>query len=128
MTLPQAEKAIANGIYAAVAWLILDLGFLFQEHGAGTLSVLLSEPVLAAGIIIFTACILGLFYKSRLAAGVLFLLFIVGLVVPMVQGRIPSGMLLIFSLVVLYFLLTAVLGTFNYHQLKTANQTDNKPD
>ncbi len=43
MTLPQAEKAIANGIYAAVAWLILDLGFLFQEHGAETLSILISS-------------------------------------------------------------------------------------
>lgn len=126
MTLPQAEKAIANGIYAAVAWLILDLGFLFQEHGAETLSILISQPVLAVGVIIFVVCILGLFYKSRLAAGVLFLLFVVGLVLPMVQGKFPSGMLLIFSLVVLYFLLTALLGTFNFHQLKTGKQTDIK--
>ena len=128
MTLPQAEKAIANGIYAAVAWLILDLGFLFREHGAETPSVLISQPELAAGVIIFIFCILGLFYKSRLAAGVLFLLFIVGLVLPMVQGKIPSGMLLLFSLVVLYFLLTAVLGTVNYHQRKTVKQTDSRPD
>ena len=128
MTLPQAEKAIANGVYAAVAWLILDLGFLFQEHGAQTPSVLISQPVLAAGLIIYGVCILGLFHKSRLAAGVLFLLFLVGLVLPMAQGKIPSGMLLIFSLVVLYFLLTAVLGTFNFHQLKTRKESDIKPE
>ncbi len=58
----------------------------------------------------------------------LFLLFVVGLVLPMVQGKFPSGMLLIFSLVVLYFLLTALLGTFNFHQLKTGKQTDIKPE
>jgi uncharacterized membrane protein YidH (DUF202 family) len=128
MTLPQAEKAIINGIYAAVAWLILDLGFLFQEHGGRTLSVLISRPVLAVGAAIVIVCVVGLFYKSRLAAGVLFLLFVVPLVLRMTQGAIPSGMLLIFSLVLLYFLLTAVLGTFNYHQLKTGGQTDTKPD
>ena len=128
MTLSQAEKAITNGIYAAVAWLILDLGFLFQEHGERTVSVLVSQPALAAGAVIVIACIVGLFYKSRLAAGVLFLLFVVPLVLRMTQGAIPSGMLLIFSLVLLYFLLTAVLGTFNYHQLKTGGQTDTKPD
>jgi len=128
MNLPQAEKAIVNGIYAAVAWLLLDLGFLFQEHGERTLSILISQPALAAGAAIVIVCIVGLFYKSRLAASVLFLLFVVPLVLRMIQGEIPSGTLIVFSLVLLYFLLTAVLGTFNYHQLKTSNQTDTKPD
>ena len=128
MTLPQAEKAIVNGIYAAVAWLLFDLGILFQEHGERTLSILISRPALAAATAIVIVCIVGLFYKSRLAAGVLFLLFVVPLILRLSQGEIPSGMLLIFSLVVLYFLLTAVLGTFNYHQFKTSNQTDTKLD
>lgn len=128
MTLSQAETAITNGIYAAVAWLILDLGLLFQEHGERTVSVLISQPALAAGAVIVIVCIVGLFYKSRLAAGILFLLFVVPLVLRMTQGAMPSGMLLIFSLVLLYFLLTAVLGTFNYHQLTTGGQTDTKPD
>ncbi len=128
MNLRQAEKAIVNGIYAAVAWLLLDLGILFQEHGERTLSILISQPALAAGAAIVIVCIVGLFYKSRLAASVLFLLFVVPLVLRMAQGEIPSGVLIVFSLLLLYFLLTAVLGTFNYHQLKTSNQTDTKPD
>ena len=128
MTLPQAEKAIVNGIYAAVAWLILDLGFLFQEHGEQTLSILIAQPALAIGAVIVIVCIVGLVYKSRLAAGVLFLLFLVPTVMRLLQGVIPSGMLLIFSLVLLYFFLTAVLGAFNYHQLKTSGQRDTKPD
>ena len=128
MTLPQAEKAIVNGIYAAVAWLLLDLGFLFQEHGGRTFSILTSQPALAAGAAIVIVCIVGLFYKSRFAASVIFLLFVVPLVLRMVQGKIPSGTLMVFSLLLLYFLLTAVLGTFYYHQLKASNQTDSKPD
>ena len=128
MTLPQAEKAILNGIYAAIAWLLLDLGFLFQEHGPQTISVLLSQPALVVGVIVVVLCILGLFYKSRLAAGVLFLLFVLPLTLRLIQGEIPSGILLLFSLVLLYFLLTAVLGTFNYHQLVAADRTDTKPD
>ena len=128
MTLPQAEKAIVNGIYAAVAWLLLDLGFLFEEHGATTLSVLMSQPTLAISTIVVIICILGLVYKSRLAAGVLFLLFVVPIVMRLLQGTIPSGVLLIFSLVLLYFFLSAVLGAFTYHQLKTPKQTDTPPN
>ncbi len=128
MTLPQAEKAIANGIYAAVAWLILDLGFLFQEHGAQTLSVLISQPVLAVGVVVVIACIAGLVYKSRLAAGVLFLLFIVPNVLRVIQGNIPDGIFLIFALLLLYFLLTAVIGAFNYHQLTKGKPADAEPD
>ena len=128
MTLSQAENAIANGIYAAVAWLILDLGFLFQEHGEQVLSVLISRLELVAGVAIVIACIVGLFYKSRLAAGVLLLLFVVPLVIRMVQGKFPSGMLMIFSLVLLYFFLAAFLGAFNYHQLNRSNRSDTKSD
>ena len=118
MNLPKAEQAIVNGIYATVAWLILDLGLLLQEHGGQTLSVLVSRPEMAAGVIIVIACIAGLFYKSRLAAIALFLLFLVPLVLRTVQGMFPSTMILLFSLILLYFFLTAVLGTFSYHQLK----------
>ncbi len=118
MNLAKAEQAIVNGIYAAVAWLILDLGLLFQEHGAQTLSYLVSRPEMAAGTIIVVACIVGLFYKSRLAAITLFLLFLLPLVYRTVQAGLPSSMMLIFSLMLLYFFLTTVLGAFSYHQLK----------
>ena len=128
MNLPKAEQAIVNGIYAAVAWLILDLGLLFQEHGEQTLSVLASRPEMVAGATIVMACIAGLFYKSRLAAITLFLLFFVPLVLRAVQGAFPSTMFLLFSLILLYFFLTAVLGAFSYHHLKTLDKDTNKPD
>lgn len=127
MDLPKAEQAIINGIYAAVAWLILDFGFLLQEHGEQTLSFLISRPEMVAGAIIVIACITGLLYKSRLAAIVLFLLFLVPLVLRTVLGAFPSTMLIIFALVVLYFFLAAVLGTISYHHLKTLDQDVNKP-
>jgi hypothetical protein len=128
MNLPKAEQAIVNGIYATVAWLILDLGLLLQEHGEQTLSVLVSRPEMATGVIIVIACIVGLFYKSRLAAIAIFLLFLVPLVLRAVQGVFPSTMFLLFSLILLYFFLTAVLGTFSYHQLKTSDQDRDNPD
>lgn len=128
MNLPKAEQAIVNGIYAAVAWLLLDFGFLFQEHGEQTLYVLFSRPELAAGAIIVIACIVGLFYKSRLAAISLFLLFFVPLVLRAVQGVFPSTMLLFFSLILLYLFLTAILGAFSYHHLSNPDQDTKKLD
>ncbi len=117
MNLQKAEQAIINGIYAAVAWLLLDFGFLFQEHGEQMFSVLISRPKLVIGAIIVIVCIVGLLYKSRLAAISLFLIFLVPLVLRAVQGIFPSTMLLLFSLILLYFFLAAVLGTFSYRHL-----------
>ena len=127
MTLPKAEQAIINGIYAAVAWLVLDFGLLLQEHGEQTLSVLMSHPEMAAGAGIVVACIVGLFYKSRVAAVVLFILFIVPLVLRTVQGAFPSTMFVLFSLVLLYFFLTTVLGTVSYHHLNASKQDTSSP-
>ena len=128
MNLAKAEQAIVNGIYAAMAWLLLDFGLMFEEHGAQMFSVLVSEPEMAAGALIVIACIVGLFYKSRLAAGVLFLMFLVPLVIRAVQGAFPSAMMLLFSLILLYLFLAAVLGTFSYHQLKNAERDVREPD
>ena len=128
MNLQKAEQAIVNAIYAATAWLILDFGLLLQEHGKQTLSVLFSRPEMVAGAIIAIACISGLFYKSRLAAIVLFLLFLFPLVLRTVQGAFPSTMFLLFSLILLYFFLTAVLGTVSYHHLKKSDRNMNKPN
>jgi hypothetical protein len=120
MNLQSAEQAIVNAIYAAIAWLILDFGFLLLAHGKQTLAILVSRPEMAAGAIITIACIVGLFYKSRLAAIVLFLIFLLPLTIRAVQGVFPSTIFLLFSLILLYFFLTAVLGTFSYHHLKTS--------
>ena len=125
-SLKKAEQAILNGIYAAMAWLILDLGFLLQEHGGQALSVLASRPEMSVGVLIVILCIAGLFYKSRVASILLFLLFIVPQVLRAVQGSTPSAMSLLFSFVLLYFFLTAVLGTFSYHHLKTLEQEATK--
>ena len=119
MDISKAKQAIVNGIYAAIAWLILDFGLLLEEHGSETISVLISEPEMAVGGVIVIACIVGLFYKSRLAASVLFLLFVIPLLLRAIQGIFPSTMLLIFSLLLLYFFLTAMLGAFRYDYLKS---------
>lgn len=117
MDLQKAEQAIVNGIYAAIAWLLLDFGFLFQEHGEQMFHVLISRPELAIGALVVIACIVGLVYKSRLAAISLFLLFLVPLVLRAAQGIFPSTMLLLFSLILLYLFLAAILGAFSYHHL-----------
>jgi hypothetical protein len=128
MTLAKAEQAIINGIYAAAAWLILDLGQLFQQHRGQTFSILLSQTELLVGVVIAIACIVGLFYKSRLAAMVLFLVFLIPLVLRMAQGAFPSSMYLLFSLILLYFFYAAVLGTFSYHHLKQPDADAEGPD
>ena len=127
MNLQKSEQAIVNGVYAAVAWLILDFGLLFQAHGGQTLSILASRPEMVAGAVIVVGCIAGLRYKSRLATIVLFLLFVLPLILRTVQGVFPSTMFLLLSLVLLYFFLTAVLGAFRYHHLITLDQDTKEP-
>ena len=124
----KSEQAITNAVYAAIAWLILDLGLLLQEYGKQTFSILASQPQMTAGAVVTIACIAGLFFKSRLAASVLFLMFLLPLVLRAVQGTFPSAMTLLFSLVLLYFFLTAVIGTFSYHQAKTSGGHKDNPD
>ena len=126
MNLQKAEQAIVNAIYAAAAWLLLDFGLLFQEHGKKTLSVLVSQPEMIAGAVIVVVCIAGMFFKSRLAAIALFLLFLLHLVLRLVQGVFPSTMMFLFFLILLYFFFTGVLGTFRYHYLKTSERNTNK--
>ena len=128
MNLQKAEQAVINAIYAAIAWLILDFGFLLQEHGGQTFSVLVSRPEMLAGMLIAVACIVGLFFKSRLAAVVLFLIFLLPLVLRALQGVYPSSMFLLFALILLYFFLAAVLGAFSYHQLKASDRDMDKSD
>jgi K+-sensing histidine kinase KdpD len=128
MNLQKAEQAIVNAIYAAIAWLALDFGLLLQEHGGQAMEFLADQPEMAAGAIIAAACIVGLFYKSRFAAIVLFLIFLLPLVLRMVQGSFPPVMFLIFSLILLYFFLAGVIGTFSYHVLKNSDQVSNQSD
>lgn len=122
MNMQKAEQAIVNAIYAAVAWLLLDLGLLFQAHGSQTPVVLLASPMLALGMLVVIGCIIGLIYKSRVAAILLFLFFLLPQVLRMLQGSIPSDMMLIFFLVLLYFFLTGIFGIFRYHHLSKRDQ------
>lgn len=124
MNLRKAEQAIVNGIYAGIAWLALDFGLLLKEHGAQMFSILASRPVMALGGVIVIVCIAGLLYKSRTAAATLFVFFLVPLVLRSAQGMFPSAMMMIFSLILLYFFLAAVLGTFKYHQLIEAERNN----
>ena len=116
-SLRKAEQAVVNGIYAGIAWLLLDFGLLVREHGAQTVTAVVSQPEMVVGSVIVIACVAGLFYKSRTAASVLFVLFLIPLLLRAAQGVFPSAMMIIFSLVLLYFFLAAVLGTFRYHAL-----------
>lgn len=128
MDLQKSEQAITNAVYAAIAWLILDFGLLLQAYGTQAFSILASQPQMTAGAVVTIACIAGLFFKSRLAAVVLFLIFLLPMVLRTVQGAFPSAMTLLFSLVLLYFFLAAVIGTFSYHRLKMSGGHRDNPD
>ena len=122
MDIAKASQAMVNGIYGAVAWLILDLGMMLEQQGSQFLEALVSRPEMIAGVVIVILCIVGLVFKSRLAASVLFLLFLIPLLIRVVQGAIPSTMVLIFSLILLYLFLAAMLGAFRYHHLKSLEE------
>jgi phosphotransferase system glucose/maltose/N-acetylglucosamine-specific IIC component len=128
MDLQKAEQAITNGIYAGVAWVVLDFGLLLQEHGEQTISFLISQPPMLFGAVIGAACIVGMFYKSRLAAVSLFLLLLIPLILRGSTGALPPPMVLLFLCMILYFFLAAVIGTFSYHQLERPDQDTKKAD
>lgn len=123
-SLRKAEQAVVNGIYAGIAWLLLDFGLLVREHGAQMFTAIASRPEMVVGSVIVIACVVGLFYKSRTAASVLFTLFLIPLILRAVQGTFPPAMMMIFSLILLYFFLAAVLGTFKYHALIDVKRED----
>ncbi|MEL0585539.1 MAG: hypothetical protein AAES65_11775 [Candidatus Thiodiazotropha sp. (ex. Lucinoma kazani)] len=127
MNLQKAEQVIVSATYAAMAWLILDFGLLFQQHESQTFSILTSHPEMTAGAIITIACIAGLIYKSRLAAMVLFLLLLLPMLIRTVQGIFPSAMMMIFLLFCTIFF-TGILGTIRYHHLKSLEQDSNRHD
>ena len=95
MNLEKAEQAVMNGIYAATAWLMFDFGTLFQTHGNQTLVFISSHREMLVGAIIVVVCIVGLFYKSRLAAIVLLFLFLIPVILRAIQGAFPSTMVLL---------------------------------
>ncbi len=127
-SLRKAEQAVVNGIYAGIAWLLLDFGLLVKEHGAQTITAFAARPEMVVGSVIVIACVAGLFYKSRTAASILFMLFLIPLVLRAVQGAFPPAMMMIFSLVLLYFFLAAVLGTFKYHALIDVKREASRSD
>ena len=126
MDLEKAEQAILNAIYAAIAWLLFDLGQLFQAQGGQGLSAIQAQPEMTAGMLIAGAGIIGLIYKSRVAAILLLLFFLLPLLLRLVQGQFPSTMVLLFSLVILYFLLAGVFGAFRFHYLRSQQQNESE--
>ncbi len=128
MTRDDAKNAVRNGAFAALAWLLLDWAVILTTDQNTGDKDLFSQPDLYIGTGLVIACIVGLLYKSRLAAVVLLLFFLLPQIVRFIQGQYPTAAFFILSLVFLYYFVSAVIGAFSYHQLKTQVADDNESE
>ncbi len=128
MNMEKAETAIKNGVFAAIFWLILDWALILSANKDIGGKDVLSQPYLYVGAAIVIACIVGLHFKSRLAAVALLLFFLLPQIVRIVQGSYPSPMLFLVTLMFLYYFVAAVIGVFSYHELKTRVAVDSQSE
>lgn len=114
----EAIKAANNGAIAAlisgvITIVIVAIAILSNSHG--TLSIW-NDPTNLIDIILIFACAFGLWKKSRTAAVVLLVYFILSKIIIGIELDRPAGLIL--SLIFIYYFAKAVHGTFVFHKIE----------
>lgn len=123
----QALKAIKNGAIAATVSGVFTLGvviFALSSSAQGDLATW-NDPANFIDVVLVFLCAFGIYRKSRTAAVVLLIYFIVSkIMIALSMGQVRG---LLVSLIFLYFFARAVQGTFTFHKLERAENPAYKP-
>ena len=119
----EAEKAIKGGFIAAMLSLAMTLiitvlgGLGVTDMGIG------ADWFMLIDVGIIAACAIGLWFKSRTAATIMFLYFLSSKIIIWSTGNFSGG---IMGVLFLFFYGRAMVGSFRYHTLfnKNAHRTD----
>jgi len=118
-----AERAIRAGFIASlvtfgITFIVTYISVIDStDIGYGTDWVLFFD----VGIVAILA--IGIWFKSRTAATLMFIYFVFSKILTLIEGRFDG---IVFGLIFLFFYGRAMIGTFRYHSLvkKGALQTD----
>jgi len=123
----EAIKAARNGAIAAVISGTLTLAIVviaIFSNAEGTLGIW-NDPSNFFDIVLIFACAFGMYRKSRAAAVIIFVYFILAKIIMGIEMGKTTGLLT--SLIFLYFYGKAIQGTFIYHKIEKAENPDYKP-
>lgn len=124
----EAKKATKNGAIAGCIFGAANLAAFFSGIYTNAEEVLglWHDPLVFFDVLIILACAYGIYNKSRSAAVLLFLYFILGRIVFSIQTAQTPNIFL--PLVFLYFNGKAIQGAFVYHKFeKTENPNYKTP-
>jgi hypothetical protein len=119
MNIERAIEASRNGAIAAVISGAATLGFFLYAMGTNTNDDLLgiwNDPAIIVDIITIFVCAFGMFRKSRAAAIIMCLYWVLSKTYIAIESGETTG--LVMGLVFLYFFGKAVQGTFAYHKIR----------
>lgn len=118
-----AEKGIRAGFYACLISFTITL--IVTILGAtGTLDIGIgTDWTLLIDVGIIAACAIGIWFKSRTAATIMFIYFLLSKILLLMAGQFNG---IIMSVIFLYFYGRAMICSFRYHDLvkKGATRTD----
>jgi hypothetical protein len=115
--LKKANKEIRDAWISGVVVCTITLLFAVIRLG---MSASPAEPIaMIFSVIIYGGLTVGVFYKNRACAVLLFGLFVLDKILMVAQGN-ASG--IIIGLILIYYFAMGIQGTFAYHKLKKSNR------
>lgn len=123
----EAVKATRNGAIAAIISAVITVVVVLIAMNAdadGKLAIW-NDPSNFLDVLLVVACAYGMYRKSRGAAVIIFIYFIVSKIIIALETQIYSGFGT--ALLFLYFYGKAIQGSFVYHRLEKNDNPDYKP-
>jgi hypothetical protein len=126
MNKSEAIKATKNGAIAACISGVITIGLTLiamSRDMSGKLAIF-NDPAIFIDVVFIFACAFGVYKKSRVAAVLLFVYFIVSKIIIALETHSSGGFGV--ALVFLYFYGKAIQGSFVFHKLEKEENPDYK--
>lgn len=125
MNLDEAKRASRNGAIAAAISAGMTLIFVvyaIRTNAEGGIYGVFNDPLMFVDVGLIALCAVGMLRKSRAAAVLIFVYFVLSKVYITVATGQVSGLPI--ALVFLYFYGRAIQGTFTWHRIRKAEDDD----
>ena len=109
----ETRKKIRRGGYAAVIMGVINLAIflIFLGDDVGGLQI---DYFFLIDVGLIFALAIGIFFRSRVAATIMFVYFLASKIYIMYESGQPQGLLI--SLIFLYFLYHGMMGSYEFHR------------
>ena len=126
MNISEATRATRNGAIAASISAVLTIVIIIIaiKIDAGGALALWNDPSNFIDVVFVLACAVGMYRKSRAAAVLVFVYFLVSKIIITIETQAYSGLAV--AIVFLYYFGKAIQGSFVYHKLRKEENPDYK--